>query len=170
MKSKRFITILNHFETFTVASASNRYRILVNNMTAHDVVHTMLEYILKFINSLGKGWWNIKLYLYSNGYLKKPKLYQFIDELQGHESNVSQTLRQLSGGPLALVCSENHFFQTQILRIPLNLPIHSTCSTYSTHSKLSLWRKIWSSSLWFRTSFPTRVRNSLNLIRITMES
>ncbi|XP_052622527.1 polygalacturonate 4-alpha-galacturonosyltransferase-like [Lactuca sativa] len=41
----------------------------------------------------------------SNGSLKKLKLYQLFDELQGHESNVAQTLREFSGGPIALVSS-----------------------------------------------------------------
>ena len=38
-------------------------------------------------------------------FLKKLKLYQLFDELQGHESNVAQTIRELPGGPLALVSS-----------------------------------------------------------------
>ena len=33
------------------------------------------------------------------------KLYQLFDELQGHESNVAQTLYELTGGRLALVSS-----------------------------------------------------------------
>ena len=33
------------------------------------------------------------------------KLYQLFDELQGHESNVAETLRELSGSPIALVIS-----------------------------------------------------------------
>ncbi|XP_052622501.1 uncharacterized protein LOC128127835 [Lactuca sativa] len=51
------------------------------------------------------GWGNVKSCLQSNGSLKKLKLYQLFDELQGHESNVAQTIRELSGGPLTLVSS-----------------------------------------------------------------
>ncbi|XP_052621758.1 uncharacterized protein LOC128127334 [Lactuca sativa] len=111
MKDKRLTSVVNDFDTFTttpgesVASASNRYRIIVNNMTAHRIVRTPLEYNLKFINSLGKGWGNVKSCLQSNVSLKKLKLYQLFDELQGHESNVAQTIRELSGGPLTLVSS-----------------------------------------------------------------
>ena len=66
MKDKRLTPVINEFDTFTtihgesVASTSNRYIIIVNNMTAHGVVCTLLEYNLKFINSLGKGWGNVK--------------------------------------------------------------------------------------------------------------
>ncbi|XP_023770935.1 uncharacterized protein LOC111919603 [Lactuca sativa] len=108
MKDKRLTIVVNDFDTFTtapgesVASASNRYRILVNNMTVHWIVRTPLEYNLKFINSLGKGYRNVKSRLQSNSSLNKLKLYQLFDELQGHESNVAQTIRELSGGPLAL--------------------------------------------------------------------
>ena len=82
MKDKRLTSVINDFDIFTttpgesVASASNRYRIVVNNMTAHGIVRTPLEYNLKFINSLGKGWGNVKSCLQSNGSLKKLKLYQ----------------------------------------------------------------------------------------------
>nr|KAJ0197101.1 hypothetical protein LSAT_V11C700370380 [Lactuca sativa] len=85
--------VVNEFDTFTttlgesVSSTYNRYINIVNNMIAYRIVQTSLEYNLKFINSLGKGWGNIKLFL------------------QRHESNVAQTLRELSGGPLALVSS-----------------------------------------------------------------
>lgn len=111
MKDKHLTSVVNDFDTFTttpgesVASASNRYRIMVNNMIAHGIIRTPLEYNLKFINSLGKGWENVKSCLQSNGSLKKLKLYQLFDELQGHESNIVQTIRELSGGPLACVSS-----------------------------------------------------------------
>ncbi|CAI9270835.1 unnamed protein product [Lactuca saligna] len=108
MKDKRLTSVIKEFDTFTttpsesVALASNRYRIIVNNMTTHGIIGTPLEYNLKFINSLIKGWGNMKSCLQSNGSLKNLELYQLFDELQGHESNVAQTLRELSGGPLAL--------------------------------------------------------------------
>lgn len=35
------------------------------------------------------------------------KLYQLFEELQGHESNVAQLVRELTGGPLALVSHIN---------------------------------------------------------------
>ena len=38
---------------------------------------------------------------------KELNLYQFFDELQGHEYNITQTFKELSGGPLALVNSVN---------------------------------------------------------------
>lgn len=107
MKDKRLTSVVNDFDNFTttpcesVASTSNRYRFVVNNMTAHDIIVTPLEYNLKFINSLGKGWGNVKSCIQNNGSLKKLKLYQLFDELQGHKSNVAHTLRELSGGPLA---------------------------------------------------------------------
>ncbi|CAI9276616.1 unnamed protein product [Lactuca saligna] len=66
-------------------------------MTSHGIFPTPLEYNLKFINSLGKRWGNVKSCLKSNGSLKKLKLYHLFDELQGYESNVAQTLRELSG-------------------------------------------------------------------------
>lgn len=67
MKDKRLTFVVNDFDTFattpceSVAYASNRYRIIVNNMTAQVnwlYLHqsTPLEYNLKFINSIGKGW------------------------------------------------------------------------------------------------------------------
>ena len=37
--------------------------------------------------------------------MKNLKLYQLFNEIQGHESNVAQTLRELTGGPLAPVSS-----------------------------------------------------------------
>mgnify|MGYP001553671875 CR=1 FL=1 len=73
MKDKRLTSVVNEFDTFTktpgelVASASNIYRILINNMTTHGIVRTLLEYNLKFVNSLGKGWGNVKSCLQSNG-------------------------------------------------------------------------------------------------------
>ena len=47
----------------------------------------------------------MKSCLQSNGSLKKLKLYQLFDEIQGHESKIAQTIRELSGGPLAIVSS-----------------------------------------------------------------
>ena len=87
MKDKRLTSIMNDFNTFTttpsesVASAFNRYQIVVNNMTTHGIIRNPLEYNLKFINSLGKGWGNVKSCLQSNGSLKNLKLYQLFDEL-----------------------------------------------------------------------------------------
>ena len=104
-KKQAFTSVVNDFDTFTttpgesVASASNHYRIVVNNMSAHVIVRTPLEYNLKFINSRGKGCGNMKSCLQSNGSLKKLMLYQLFDELQGHESNVAQTIRELSSDP-----------------------------------------------------------------------
>ncbi|KAL7587710.1 hypothetical protein Lser_V15G39845 [Lactuca serriola] len=49
MKDKHLTSVVNKFDTFTtspsefVASASNRYRIVVNNMTAHGIVRTPHE-------------------------------------------------------------------------------------------------------------------------------
>ena len=46
MKDKRLTSVVNNFDTFTTtpsesgASASNRYRIVVNNMIAHGIVQT----------------------------------------------------------------------------------------------------------------------------------
>ena len=111
MKDKRLTSVVNDFDTFTttlcesVASVSNHYRIVVKNMTDHGIARTPFEDNLKFINSLGKGWGNVKSCLQSNGSLKKLKPYQLFNELQGHESNVAQMIRELSGGPLALVSS-----------------------------------------------------------------
>ena len=82
MKDQCLILVVNDFDNFTttpgesLALASNRYRIVANNMTMHGTVRTPLEYNLKFINSLGKGWGNVKSCLKSNGSLKKLKLYQ----------------------------------------------------------------------------------------------
>lgn len=104
---------INDFNTFStthgefVPSTSNQYRIVVNNMTTHGVIRNPLKYNHKFINNIGKGWGNVKSCLQSNGSLKKMKLFQIFDEMQGHESNNSQMLRELSGGPLALVSSVN---------------------------------------------------------------
>ena len=50
------------------------------------------------------------------------KLYQLFDELQGHESNVAQTIRELSGGPLALVSS----FESSIPNPPAPEPYKPT--------------------------------------------
>lgn len=95
MKDKNLTLVVNVFDTFTttpgesVSSTSNRYKIPVNNMSAHGIVITPLEYYLKLINSLRKGWGNVKLCLYSNEYLKKLKLYQLFNKLQGHESSIA---------------------------------------------------------------------------------
>ena len=62
MQDKRLTSMVNDFDTFTatvvesVASASNQYRIILNNMTTYGFVRTPLKYNLKLINSLGKGW------------------------------------------------------------------------------------------------------------------
>ena len=60
MKYKHLTSVVSDFDAFTttlgkfVASASNQYRIMMNNMTTHGVVQTPLEYNLKFINILRK--------------------------------------------------------------------------------------------------------------------
>lgn len=141
MKDKRLKSVVNDFDTFTttpgesVASASNQYRIVVNNMTAHGIVRTPLEYNLKFINNLGKGWGNVNSCLQSNGSMKKLKLYQFFDELQGHECNVAQTLRELSGGPLALARSVNPLIPNLYVSDPYGiiLPFQATRPFHLAH-------------------------------------
>ena len=53
MNDKCPISVVNNFDKFittpgeSVASASNPYRIVVNNMMVHGVVQTPLEYNLK---------------------------------------------------------------------------------------------------------------------------
>lgn len=80
---------------------------MANNTIVQVIGRTPLQYNLKFINSLRKGRGNVKSCLQSNGSLQKLKLYQLFDKLQGNESNIARTLRELSGGPLALI-SSNH--------------------------------------------------------------
>ena len=94
-------------------------------MNAHGVLRNPLEYNMKFINSLRKGRGNVKFYLQSNGSQKKLKLYQLFDELQGHESNVSQTLRQLSGGPISLVSTVNPLLPNLAVSNPFKVAAHA---------------------------------------------
>ena len=47
----------------------------------------------------------MKSCLQSNGSLKKLKLYQPFYELLAHDSNVTQTLQELTRGPIALISS-----------------------------------------------------------------
>ena len=74
MKDKHLTSVVNELDTFTktlgesIASASNRYKIAVNNMTSHGIVRTPLKYNMKFINSLRKGWGNVKSCIQSNGF------------------------------------------------------------------------------------------------------
>ena len=66
MKDKLLASVANDFDTFittlgeSVPSTSNRYQIVVNNMTTHEITRNPLEYNLKFINSLIKSWRNVK--------------------------------------------------------------------------------------------------------------
>lgn len=113
VKDKKMNSVVNEYDTFStspgeyVASVTNLYQILVKDMIAHGITGTPVEHNLKFINILGKGWGNVNSCLQSNGSLNKLTIFQLFDELQGHESNVAQTLRELSGGPLDLVRTIN---------------------------------------------------------------
>ena len=61
MKDKRLTSVVNDFDTFTttlgepIASTSNWYKIMVNDMTSHGVVGTPHEYNIKFIDNLEEG-------------------------------------------------------------------------------------------------------------------
>lgn len=127
MKDKRLISVVNDFDTFTttvgesVTSTLNRHKIMVNSMMTYGVIQTPVEYKLKFINSLIKGWGNLKSYIQSNGSLKKLKIYHLFDEIQGHESNVAQTLRELPGGSFALVSTVDPLIMNPIVSDPFKV-------------------------------------------------
>lgn len=112
IKDKRLTSIVNDFDTFTttpgesIALASNRYQIVVNNMTAHRIIRVPLEYNLKFINSLRKGCRNVE------------------SCLQGNGSNIAQTLRELFGGPLALVSCVNPLIPNLFMSDPFGTIPH----------------------------------------------
>ena len=109
VKEKRLTSVVNEYDTFTVApgesvlSAANRFRICINNLTAHNVTRTSIEHNTKFINSLGRGWSNVKSCLQSNGSLRRLTIFQLFDELQGHESHVKQGLLEQGIGGHALI-------------------------------------------------------------------
>ena len=109
VKEKRLTSVVNEYDTFTVApgesvlSAANHFRICINNLTAHNVTRTSIEHNTKFINSLGRGWSNVKSCLQSNGSLRRLTIFQLFDELQGHESHVKQGLLELGIGGHALI-------------------------------------------------------------------
>lgn len=69
MKEKHLTSVVNDFNAFaktprvSVALTSNRYKIMLNNMMTYGVVWNPHAYNRKIINSLGKGWGNIKSYL-----------------------------------------------------------------------------------------------------------
>lgn len=84
MKDKCLTSVFNEFDTVTttagksVASASNWYMIVVNSMTTHGIVRTPIDYNLKLINSLKKGWGSVKSCLQSNVSMKKLRYINYL--------------------------------------------------------------------------------------------
>lgn len=113
LKDTRLKSVVNEYDTFFtysteyVASGKNLFRIVVNNLTEHGVTITLVEHNLKLINRLGKGYDNIKSCLQNYGSLKKLTIFQLFSEFQRNESNLAQTIIELSKGPLALISTIN---------------------------------------------------------------
>lgn len=63
--------------------------------------------------------------------MKKLKLFQLLNEISGHESKFAQTLREYSGGPLALFIFVNPPLSNPSASDPFGAipPVEPTCPT-----------------------------------------